>query len=560
MDIFKAQLARLQEQLSGLTSSQKMLAAALVIIMAMSLVWWGRYAGQADLSPLLDQSFTADDMAQITSRLSAKGIQYTVSADRILVPTDRKIEILSDLGFAHLLPQKINTAFDEIVKQMTPWDTSDKDMHFWVEAKQRTLVAVIGSFPHVRDATVVIDPTSERRLDGPDITATAAVYLTTNSQDGEQFNVRQLAVAAADLVAGAEAGLSRGKVTVVVDGATIPVPDRGGASDMPDGDAIVQSIRENENMYRDKIKGALGWINGLFVSVRVDLHTARTEIAETTYDPKAVAHSSVSEEEKSTETSNPTGGAEPGASANLTANSAPTAAAGGGGAPNTDTSSKQTYANEFSHKDTRTIQPPGEAPPVSASVRVPRSYFLAMYKDKNKGADPTSDAALDAVTQTELKQIRQDVMACTGIKDEASVSTSMYDDVAVASFGNQAAGASGSSQVTRLLEGHVKDIGVGALAMVSLFMVMMMVRKSGGPSLAMAGGGRTSAESDEPTNRLQAGPIVAGEVSEGDRTMDGMELDAEAVKTQQVIEQVSSMVSENPDAAANLVKRWLNRS
>jgi flagellar biosynthesis/type III secretory pathway M-ring protein FliF/YscJ len=42
--------------------------------------------------------------------------------------------------------------------------------------------------------------------------------------------------------------------------------------------------------------------------------------------------------------------------------------------------------------------------------------------------------------------------------------------------------------------------------------------------------------------------------------MDGMELDDEALKTQQVIEQVSSMVTENPDAAANLVKRWLQRT
>ena len=54
--------------------------------------------------------------------------------------------------------------------------------------------------------------------------------------------------------------------------------------------------------------------------------------------------------------------------------------------------------------------------------------------------------------------------------------------------------------------------------------------------------------------------MVAGEVSEGDRTLDGMELDDDAVKTQQVVEQVSAMVAENPDAAANLVKRWLNRT
>ena len=39
-----------------------------------------------------------------------------------------------------------------------------------------------------------------------------------------------------------------------------------------------------------------------------------------------------------------------------------------------------------------------------------------------------------------------------------------------------------------------------------------------------------------------------------------LELDDDAVRTEQVREQVSTLVTENPDAAAALVKRWLNRS
>ena len=53
---------------------------------------------------------------------------------------------------------------------------------------------------------------------------------------------------------------------------------------------------------------------------------------------------------------------------------------------------------------------------------------------------------------------------------------------------------------------------------------------------------------------------IAGEVSEGGQTLDGMELDEDAVKAQQMVQQVSTMVKENPDGAANMVKRWLNRS
>jgi flagellar biosynthesis/type III secretory pathway M-ring protein FliF/YscJ len=53
---------------------------------------------------------------------------------------------------------------------------------------------------------------------------------------------------------------------------------------------------------------------------------------------------------------------------------------------------------------------------------------------------------------------------------------------------------------------------------------------------------------------------IAAVVGGGQNTMDGMELDDEALKSQQVVEQVTTMVKENPDAAASLVKRWLNRT
>jgi flagellar biosynthesis/type III secretory pathway M-ring protein FliF/YscJ len=98
---------------------------------------------------------------------------------------------------------------------------------------------------------------------------------------------------------------------------------------------------------------------------------------------------------------------------------------------------------------------------------------------------------------------------------------------------------------------------VGGLAVASLFMVMMMARKSAPAPIATeapAAGERKGAQRSAPASES------AQEVGEGEKTLDGMELDSEAVQTQQVIEQVSDMVAENPDAAATLVKRWLNRS
>jgi flagellar biosynthesis/type III secretory pathway M-ring protein FliF/YscJ len=106
-----------------------------------------------------------------------------------------------------------------------------------------------------------------------------------------------------------------------------------------------------------------------------------------------------------------------------------------------------------------------------------------------------------------------------------------------------------------MLDGHAKEFAVGALAVVSLFMVSMIVKK-GTPAPIPA-----PIVEVKQTPRLGADELIAGIVGEeGGTPLDGMELGEDAIKAQHMVEQVSTLVKENPDAAASLVKRWLNRS
>jgi flagellar biosynthesis/type III secretory pathway M-ring protein FliF/YscJ len=113
-------------------------------------------------------------------------------------------------------------------------------------------------------------------------------------------------------------------------------------------------------------------------------------------------------------------------------------------------------------------------------------------------------------------------------------------------------GASGLSTVT----GHAKEIGVLALAVLSLFMMSSMVRKATPAPVVIA----ESPRIDTGPAVLSGGEMLAGEVGASDTTLDGMELDDDAVRAQQMLDQVTTMVKDNPDSAAVLVKRWLNRS
>src|SRR5436305_15321825 len=120
MDLFKAQLDRIQRQLGGLSASQKMLTASLVAIMIMTLVWWGRYAGEPETEPLFTQSIMPDEATRIIAALEAAGIKASSVGDRLMVPSGDKLKAYSVLAYANALPRDGKDAFEDIVKNINP--------------------------------------------------------------------------------------------------------------------------------------------------------------------------------------------------------------------------------------------------------------------------------------------------------------------------------------------------------------------------------------------------------------------------------------------------------
>lgn len=207
-----------------------------------------------------------------------------------------------------------------------------------------------------------------------------------------------------------------------------------------------------------------------------------------------------------------------------------------------------------SDSEVNTQIPAGKDTVVSATVRVPRSYFVSIFKQQNPAGKEPDDAAIQAVATTELASIRKGVKTCVGLKADEDLSVDMYANAPVTTTLAMATTPSTSSVSLNTVTAYGKEIALGVLAVASLFMMTNMVKKSS-PAPAMA-----SAVAAEPVGVLGIGDIVAGEVGMSNATLDGMEMDEDAVRTQQMLEQVSTLVKENPDSAASLVKRWLNRS
>jgi flagellar biosynthesis/type III secretory pathway M-ring protein FliF/YscJ len=240
---------------------------------------------------------------------------------------------------------------------------------------------------------------------------------------------------------------------------------------------------------------------------------------------------------------------------NLGSGAAAAVASGGEGTNSTVTETKtknQILANKIQEWIT---SPGGASAVVGCSVSVPRSHFLKSFKAAYPNVKDPDDATLAPFMNAEMIRIKNAVVGCVAKTPEDKVLVDWYYDY-LPSTSEAAAQPAVATSIPLAITGHAKEIALGLLAVVSLFMVSMMVRKSTPPPIIPP-------KVERPVPQVMSAPgteQIAGEAAEGLQSMDAMEVDDDSIQTQQIIGQVSTLVKENPDAAANLVKRWLSRA
>jgi flagellar M-ring protein FliF len=551
MDILKQQLARIQQQLGLLSASQKMLTASLVAIMVMTFIWWGKYAGVSEMEPVFNTSLSTDDLQRVRDVLRAENIDFQVAGDRILVPTEKRDDAVAVLAYQQVLPKDSSGSFEDVFSKMSPFASERTNEKLYNNMIQQSLADVISRFPGVLAAQVIIDPVHELRI-GANVEPSASV--SVQMRRGQQADKR-LAEAIAETVHGTNAHMKRSRVSVIIDGIVRPVRDRD--PNMPDGEIGDEQAKAQERMEAN-VKKALGAYGEVIAVVYAKIDTVASHKHELIYPKIQAKERSIQDNSTSESTAQPSS-AEPGAAAN-SGQSLSVAPAPADKNSSENTESKVENEVFADRSETESTKPAGEPTAASASVSVPRSYFVAQLKAESGSDKEPTAAEVDAAFVKRRDTIIASTMAAIGIADPKQVSLDLYTDVpllmAAGAASSSGVAASSSSGISLTLSGHVKEIAVGALALVSLFMVSTMVKKSTpAPVVALAG-----MEEFTPPPKLGSNVDIAGEVSEGDQALDGMELDEDAIKSQQMVEQVSTMVKENPEAAANMVKRWLNRS
>jgi flagellar biosynthesis/type III secretory pathway M-ring protein FliF/YscJ len=371
----------------------------------------------------------------------------------------------------------------------------------------------------------------------------------------------RLATTAADLVCGAVANLDRKRVAVIINGVSQRVPGRGGDDGVRDaGDNWMALLAKAERYYADKVSGQIAYIPGAMVSVSVKINNDYEKSVKHAVDPKNIVHKPISEDSRNEQNQTSRGA---GGDVSLVANS-PIAVGATGSAPPTESnggtteSTKTAFVLKVGEEDVERFNPGGDATVTAASVLVPRSHLLQVYRHETGKTDKEPDETVfQAFVNAQLAQLRPHVQGIIGMTTEAGVHVSMYTDLPPAAALAAATPAAAGTSILPMFTDHVREIVLGLLALASLFMVGGMVRKA---SPAVAAVSLEPAGTGAKTNTVISDVEEAvGEVAEGASLLDGMEVDDDSVKAQQMLDQVAEMVDENPDTAAALVKRWLNK-
>lgn len=555
MQWLRDQLDTVRRRMGGLDATAKLLVGALLVVMVMSLFLVAQYSGKADLVALAVTATAQDDAKRF---LVERGYEYSVDAGKIMVPAERHGAIISQMGERGIGGGDA-IDFNALIALDNPFETMRQSDQKKLVALQNVLSRTISGFKGVKVATVFIAPRPSQGLGATTVAQSASVHLTMRG--GEVLTQSQVDAIAA-LVAGTQSGLKSENVKIT-DGESERRP-RGGRDRMA-SENLEHQIHVGDAV-RDRIQVLMGNIPGVLVSVNPQVITKTLQATETKFGEGVSAPTS----ESRTETQS-RGAAlmeTPGARPNI-GMSLPDSR--GGSTASTEKQDTR-FATRIPETQKSEFDPTGYAVKIDVGVAVPWSYFRRVWEMNARRAAGSADPATLVPDEAAIIKVRDEEIARFKILLETQITT---DAIATSKKGSvevtwyydfdaqstSSLGGSGAAIIEAITPGSgggslLKTIALGALALVSLGMMLMMVRKAAErpemPSASELAGVPPTLETDDVD--------VLGEAEESTPPMEGVELDDRSLQGQQMLAQLNDIVKNQPLETAALLKRWMKSS
>ncbi len=541
MEFFRRYWTQISAHLSKLSPSQKwVIGFGLIILLLVGLIAV-IFAGRPEMMSV--SPFASAKQGEVVSALRAAGIDVQTTNGQVMVPPSRHVDALAILENRDLLAADTSAAFDEFVRNQSPWRSNAQNARAYLVTKAKVLGQIISKMNGVRSAEVILDIPEVKGFGSAHVRPSAAVSVV---MQGSRRVSNDLGQSIAAMVSGAVAQMAPQDVRVIDAIAGRQLTIRG-EDDFSSAEQLEQ-MQEIEQYHREKILALLSHqIPRVVVAVNVLIDDITTrQIQLTAYQETEPITSEYSREMQRTDTRD---AGEPGARPNVGIS-----IEGGGGAGRSDTTgeTRNEYGPKQVTRQESTRHRGGKARQINVTVAVPRSYFVSLFKQANPGVtDEPNDAALGDIVTVQLAQIESQVMPLITAEADGVVKAHMYYD-GVAGAAITAGVAQPGGMVALFDSSWMKTVGLGALALVSLAMMMGMVRKatqrSPMPSAEELAGVPPTLPTDED---------LVGEADESDPSMAGVELNEEELRSRKIAEQIGEMVRANPSEAATLVGRWV---
>ncbi len=555
MDRLRQTLSYIGAQLSVLTVSQRVAIGLCAALIAGSLLWLMQWSITPEMASISSHDFDLGELTSAEDALTEKGIPFSTRGARILVrPTDRyrAMRVLYDAG---ALPEGSLFTMDSVVKDTNVFKSPAARETARIYATGNELAKIIATYPFVKDARVMINPKTKRRLDRTVDEPTASVSVTLVPA---KEMTPQLVEGFAKLVSGAVAGLKPHNVNVI-DKRTgrsynTRHPDEFSPSDYLD------QVKEHETYLAEKIMAKLADIPGVLVAVSVELDNTKRVTQTNTYS-EPVEKTQTSSETTQTSASQPT---EPGVQPNT---GVAVTAGATGQSGSTEDSSTDFFPPNLT--ETETIErPPFARKSVTATVSIPRSFLVGIFKAASTDRpDPTDDdPQFVTIRDEQVARVKKSVEQIVMAQSPDDVEVDVYPDMQWGPAGGEwspVPGYIGGARdgfaepvATDLVREYGPQVGMGFLGLVSLLLMTRIVRKSS-QLAAIQAKKREIEEVQEDDLLMTVGPYPIGEAEVSEGMLTGKEVDEETLRYQELGQEVSRMVTADPSGAADLIRRWV---
>lgn len=550
MDFLNKAWTQLTDLFRSMTPGARITAGLLLAVVVISLGYLLRYQGSGPNAYLLSgQHFSPAEIDAMEAAFAKANLNgYQIEGTRIKVPRSQQHLYVAALADGNALPRQFLAAFDEAVKAASPFESREQREQREKAAKQRELSLVVSKLPGMENAVVLYDTDVKPGLSKETVTR-ASVSVKPR---GSEHLKEQQAESIRQTVAAAIKNLDPQRVTVLDlnSGKTFYGSPDGLGSSMDD--PYVSRKRTYEQDWNGKILNALSYIPGVTVSANVELDKSKELYEEEVkHETKAVPYQ-VNEKTttRTVEGSAPAGRPGP---VSQTAN-APTSLA--------NAQAKGTREEE-EHSENQTVNAiPGKRVEkktagltpqrVTVTVGIPASYFKKVWLERNPpepGAPPKTPEQkdLDPIRTQVLASIVKQVATLLPKPDGAGdasdlVTATEFQDITPPTLPEPSL----KENVLGWFAESWSTLGLIALAFFSLWMLRSMIRAVPAvePAPALAAASAPAAEKREeepkpaPVNRLKR------------LRKPGMSLR----------EELSELVADDPDAAANILRTWIGNA